>query len=80
MISLIEVLTRPLGDPDGALKGVMEVLEVGNELRRVDVVPVQHDEVNGASAVAFVDKIDEPGLAGWGGRWSGAAKADVARL
>jgi len=58
-------LTCPFCDPDRALEGVVEVLQVTDELGRVDPIPVQGNKVNDAVSTTRGKEILQPGLSRW---------------
>lgn len=57
-------LTCPFGDPDRALEGVVEVLQVYDELGRVDTIPVKGNKVDNTSSATRGKEILQPGLSG----------------
>ena len=62
LVATAEVLASILGDPDGATKGIMVVLDVRNELLSIGTIPVSGNEINVATT-ALTNELLEPGLA-----------------
>lgn len=71
LVATAKVLAGILGDPDGATKGVVVVLDVRNELLSIGTIPVSGNEID-AATTALTDELLEPGPArrcvggGWG--------------
>lgn len=61
LVATAEVLAGVLGDPDGAAKGVMIIVEVRDELLSVSTIPVSGNGIDCAATTA-VNELLEPRL------------------
>ena len=51
-------LTSPFGHPNRPLEGIVEIVQVFDERGRVNIVPMQSNEIDGASALACIQPIN----------------------